>query len=156
MNFLAKTAESEVKQDKNGKNYKRVTFTEVVIMQTPFGPVQKPISQSRSNTQNRFEESYLDQKVETGYADPIFNPKNPSNGGIFQGAIESRNVEEYEIVDTKTGEEKAVDKYTTIVFGDTDSPTYESLVKSAFKSQGHEVIEAAKLTIAPLVAEPAF
>lgn len=138
-NYLVKTAEKPVAQDKNGKDYKTVTFTEVVMMQTPFGLIQKPANQSRSRNTNRYAESYLDGKEEVGFSDPIFSAKNPAKGGIYQGSIETRNVAPYPITDTRTGEERMVSTYTTLVFGDTDSPAYETLVKAAFKSQNHEI-----------------
>ena len=60
-NYSIKTAESAVKQDKNKRNYKTVTFLEVVMMNTPFGIVQKPATQSRSNKINCYEKNYLNE-----------------------------------------------------------------------------------------------
>lgn len=142
-NYLIKTSESEVKQDKNGKNYKTVSLTEVVMMKTPFGEVMKPSSQTRTRNINAYEESYLNGKEQPGYSDPIFDMKNPAKGGLFMGSIESRMVQEYDI-ESADGSVRAVDKYTTVVFGDSDSPSFEADVKSAFKSQGHEIIVEAR------------
>jgi hypothetical protein len=141
-NLLIKTSESSVKQDKNGRNYKSVIFTEVVMMNTPFGVIQKPVNQSISTSINCYESRYLDDKMDIGYSDPIFNAKTPQNGGVFQGSIETRQVAEYDITD-KEGNTRAVSSYKTIVFGDTTSPNYQSLVAQAFKSRGPEVLEAA-------------
>lgn len=147
-NLLVKTSESEVKQDKNGRNYKTVAFTEVVMMKTPWGDTLKPASQSRTRNKNLWENSYLDEKPEIGYHDSIFNDKKPANGGLFQGSIEERDVNGYNIVDSRTGEEREVNKYTTVVFGDSDNASFKSLVISLFKSEGHEVIaEAPKMVI---------
>ena len=35
-NVIIKTSESEIKQDKNGRNYKTVSFGEVKYIDTPF------------------------------------------------------------------------------------------------------------------------
>lgn len=153
-NLLIKTGEGAPTPDKNSRNYKGVTFTEVVMMNTPFGTFQKPLSQSRSNKINCYEKSYLNEKPELGYHDPIFDPKKPQNGGMFQGSIETRNVETYDITDLK-GDTRSVNTFTTVVFGDTTSPAYETLVKAAFKAKGHELLEAANV-IAKVPAKEAF
>jgi len=138
MNTIVKTAQTEAKADKNGRNYKTVSFSEVKHVDTPFGRMLLPASQSRTVKINCYENSYLN-KMDAGYADPIFNANNPANGGWFAGSIETREVVSYDIT-SADGSIKTVSTYTTAVFGDTDSPAYESLVKSAFKSKGHEVM----------------
>lgn len=137
--FIIKTAESVVKEDKNQRKYKTVTFTEAGFMETPWGLVQKPTAQCVSTSVNCYENNYLD-KMDLGWSEPIFNPKNPANGGIFEGAIEQRNVKEYNIT-SADGTVRQVDTYKTVVFGNTESPSWESTVKSAFKSRGQEVVE---------------
>lgn len=141
-NHVIKTAQTEIKTDKNGKKYRGILFTEVVMMSTPFGQMQKPAEQSVSRQINRYEESYLNNKPELGYTAPIFNPKNPANGGIFEGSIERRQVVPYDIPGTD-GAIREANHYTTVVFGDTNSPDYESLVEATFKNQGHPVLTAA-------------
>jgi hypothetical protein len=140
-NFLIKTAESAVKTDKNTRKYKTVTFTEAGFMETPWGLVQKPNAQCVSTSVNCYENNYLD-KMDIGWSDPIFNPKNPATGGIFEGSIEQRNVKPYSIT-SADGTIRNVDTYKTIVFGNSDSPSFESIVKAAFKSRGQEVVETA-------------
>jgi hypothetical protein len=80
--------------------------------------------------------------MDIGWSDPIFNPKNPAAGGIFEGSIEQRNVKPYSIT-SADGTIRNVDTYKTIVFGNSDSPSFESIVKAAFKSRGQEVVETA-------------
>jgi len=138
--FIVKTAESAVKEDKNKRKYKTVTFTEAGFMETPWGLVQKPTAQCVSTSVNCYEENYLG-KMDLGWSDPIFNPKNPAAGGIFEGSIEQRNVKEYNITSAIDGSVRTVDTYKTIVFGNSDSPSYESTVKAAFKGRGQEVVE---------------
>ena len=110
-------------------------------METPWGLVQKPTAQCISTAFNCYENNYL-EKMDLGWADPIFNSKNPAAGGIFEGSIEQRNVKEYTITSADGGM-RQVDTYKTVVFGNTDSPSYESTVKAAFKSRGQEVVELA-------------
>ncbi len=150
-NFLIKTAETEVKPDAKGNDYKTISYTEAVMMKTPFGEIAKPASQCKTTRKNSFKESYLDGKMELGYGEPIFDPKNPQAGGIFMGAIVARPVAEYDIP-SNDGSIRTVDTYSTVVFGDTDSPAFESLVKAAFKSAGHEIKE----TILPVVKTEEF
>lgn len=140
-NLILKTAESEVKQDKNGRNYKTVTFTEAKTVKTPFGEMIVPANQCRATKKNQYELNYLEQE-DIAFNAPIFNAKNPQAGGWFLGGIETRNVPEYEIPSDGVRNASYPTTYTTVVFGDTDSPSYNALVKSAFKSAGHEIIEA--------------
>ena len=138
-NIVIKVAQSEIKNDKNQRPYKTVTFGEVRFIDTPFGKMVVPATQARTTKINCYENNYLG-KQDPGYADPIFNQSNPSNGGWFAGSIETRNVEGYDIP-TADGGVRTVNTYTTVVFGDTDSPAFESAVKSAFSSKGHNVVE---------------
>ena len=138
-NIVIKVSQSELKQDKNQRTYKTVTFGEVRFVDTPFGKMVVPASQARTTKINCYENSYLN-KMDIGYNDPIFNQSNPSNGGWFAGSIETREVEGYDIP-TADGGVRTVSTYTTVVFGDTDSPAFESSVKSAFSSKGHNVVD---------------
>ena len=140
-NLITKTAETAVKQDKNGRSYKTVTFSEVRYVDTPFGSMLMPATQAKSTKINCYENNYLG-KQDPGYAEPIFNQSNAAKGGWFMGSIETRNVEEYDIP-SADGSVRTVNTYTTVVFGDTDSPAYESTVKSAFSSKGHTVTDNA-------------
>ena len=137
-NFLVKIAESPLKKDRNTRSYKTVTFQQAGFMQTPWGLVPRPANQCSQTAVNCYENNYLD-KMDAGWAEPIFNPKNPAAGGIFQGDIVSRQVEEYDIMD-KDGSVRRVSTFKTVVFGDTDQvAAFESAVKSTFKGRGHIV-----------------
>lgn len=137
-NIVVKIAQSELKKDKNQRNYKTVTFGEVRFIDTPFGKMTVPASQARQTKINCYENNYLG-KMDVGYSDPIFNQSNPAAGGWFLGSIETRNVSEYDIT-ASDGGVRTVSTYTTVVLGDTDSPAFESAVKSTFASKGHEVV----------------
>lgn len=138
-NIVIKVAQSEIKNDKNQRPYKTVTFGEVRFIDTPFGKMVVPATQARTTKINCYENNYLG-KQDPGYADPIFNQSNPAAGGWFAGSIETREVEGYDIP-TADGGVRTVNTYTTVVFGDTDSPAFESSVKSAFSSKGHNVVD---------------
>jgi len=137
-NVVIKTAESEVKLDKNGRKYKTVSFGEVKYIDTPFGKMLVPSTQARTTKTNCYELNYLG-KQDSGYTDAMFNAANPTNGGWFMGSIETREVKPYDIT-AADGSIRTVNTYTTVVFSDTDSPAHESAVKSAFASKGHEVM----------------
>jgi hypothetical protein len=137
-NVIIKTAESEVKFDKNGRKYKTVSFGEVKYIDTPFGKMLVPATQARTTKTNCYELNYLN-KQDSGYADALFNSANPTNGGWFMGSIETREVKPYDIT-AADGTTRTVNTYTTVVFSDTDSPAHESAVKAAFASKGHEVM----------------
>jgi hypothetical protein len=139
-NIVTKVAQSELKQDRNTRNYKTVTFSEVRFVETPFGKMVVPASQAKTTKINCYENNYLG-KMDVGYNDPIFNQGNPTNGGWFAGSIETREVGSYDIP-TADGGVKTVSTFTTVVFGDTNSPAFESSVKSAFSSKGHNVVES--------------
>lgn len=56
-------------------------------------------------------------------------------GEKVPGAIVTRPVAEYEI------DGRPVYSYTTVVLGMTNEPSFESQVRAAFKSAGHEIEE---------------
>lgn len=121
---------SEDRQDKNGRNYKLVTFQspqhkEVVDITT--GEVALVRVPARMSSITRYQESYLDDNMQYMY-DAVVGEKIP-------GAIVTRPVAEYEI------DGRPVYSYTTVVLGMTNEPSFESQVRAAFKSAGHEIEE---------------
>ncbi len=141
MKTLVKIAETSVKQDKNGRNYKTCTFStpqtkKVDGVTIYLKPIQSAI--------NLFEKSYLDQQEEFGYSVPI--------GYGVEGAIEVRNVEGYNLPDTSkgavAGAMREVNTFKTIVLGDATSPAWESKVINTMASKGHKVVNST-----PVVAE---
>jgi hypothetical protein len=127
---------SEQRQDKNGRNYKLVTFQspqhkEVVDVTT--GEVMLVRMPARASSITRYEESYLDDKMHYMY-DAVEGEKVP-------GAIVTRSVEEYEIDD------RPVSVYTTVVLGMTNEPSFESQVRAAFQSAGHKLDDNKSATL---------
>jgi len=121
--LLKKVAESAVKQDKNGKNYKTITFQTIgTQMQNVPGVGNVRVSvPTKTSSMNVYEESYLNGKEEFGYSLPV--------GEYVTGDIVTRTVEPYSITDTNSGEVRTVNTYTAIVLGDTDAPDFEVLVE---------------------------
>ena len=66
-NIVTKVAQSEIKQDKNGRNYKTVTFGEIKFIETPFGKMVVPATQAKTTKINCYENNYLG-KMEIGRA----------------------------------------------------------------------------------------
>ena len=95
---------SEERQDKNGRNYKLITFQspqhkEVVDVTT--GEITLVRMPARTSSITRYEESYLDDKMQYMYDAAV--------GGKIPGAIVTRKVNEYEI------DGNPVSRYTTVV-----------------------------------------
>lgn len=141
---------SKVKEDKNKKSYKTVEFSTpstVSHIDMETGELIKLRVQPKRTAINLYEESYLDS--------------NPQFGWDFQlgertfGDVVTRKVTPYQIPTLDkdgipTGS-RTVDTSTTVVFGDSEAANWESLVKNAFKSRGHEILEAipASFSLAP-------
>lgn len=137
-NTLKITAISPVKQDKNKKNYKTIEFStpSEVLVDTANGKVAAK-ALPRKTSINLYEESYLNGDMQFGYDAKL--------GDIFLGDIVTRKVTPYVIEFINTEEEtdyRNVDTFSTIVLGDTEAGNWESLVKSAFKSRGHDLAVA--------------
>jgi hypothetical protein len=131
MKTVTKVQESVVKQDKNGRNYKTVSFStpETVLIPGVGRVHQKP----RITSLNLYEKSYLNESMDFGYSLPI--------GSHFLGNIETRMVEEYSIP-KPDGSTQTVNTSSCVVLGDTDSPAWEAIVRTAFKARGHIVVDS--------------
>lgn len=131
------TAISEVKQDdgakKEHRSFKTIEFStpDRVAITDAIGTHIARI-QPRKTSLNLYENSYLDDKMQLGYDSQL--------GESFAGDIVTRTVQPYEIPSDKEGEApRVVNTFTTVVLGDTESGDWESKVKAAFKSRGHEL-----------------
>ena len=136
-------------EDKNGKNYNRVTVRPLA------GAITNPITgevvpvvdmKARTGSFNQYEDSYLTP----GQEDPAFSAKE---GTLLPGAIISRSCTPYSF-ENKDGEMVNAESYTTIVFGDTsDEALFENNVKATFKANDHELEETIEIEETPVVAE---
>lgn len=121
---------SEDRQDKNGRNYKVITFQspqhkEVVDVTT--GEITLVRVPARTSSITRYEESYLDDKMQYMFDAQV--------GEKVPGAIVTRSVNTYEI------DGRPVSSYSTVVLGMTNDPGFEAQVRAAFKSAGHDLDE---------------
>ena len=141
---IKKTAESKVKSDKNGREYKTCTFAKMqaIEMHVPGVGIVAVNQPARETSVNLYAQSYLDDKEQFGYSVPAATEKH----SFVLGDIVTRTVKPYSlnVVDRTTGEftEREVNTFTTVVFGNSDLGNWESLVQSAFKSRGHELVKA--------------
>lgn len=148
--IIKKTAETKIKSDKNGREYKTCTFSkmQMVEMEVP-GIGKVAVNQpSRETSVNLYAQSYLDQKEQFGYSIPAGTDKQ----SYLLGDIVTRAVKPYtlNIADATTGEvtSREVSTFTTVVFGNTDGGDWESRVRAAFRSRGHELAEGASVNTA--------
>lgn len=148
--IIKKTAESSLKSDKNGREYKTCTFSKMQMIEMEVPGVGKvAVNQPTRETRvNLYAQSYLDQKEQFGYSIPAGTDKQ----SYLLGDIVTRAVKPYtlNVADAKTGEvtSREVSTFTTVVFGNTDSGEWESLVRNAFRSRGHELVNGASVNTA--------
>lgn len=139
--IIKKTAESKVKQDKNGRNYKTCTFSKMSLVEMEVPGVGKVIvhQPARETSVNLYEQSYLNDKEQLGYS----VPSNTEKQSYVMGDIVTRKVKSYSLntVNRTTGEveTREVNTFTTVVFGNSDAGDWESQVRNAFRSRGHEL-----------------
>lgn len=121
---------SEERQDKNGRNYKVITFQspqhKEVVDQTT-GEITLVRVPARRSSITRYQESYLDDQMHYMY-DAEMGEKVP-------GAIVTRSVNEYEI------DGRPVSTYSTVVLGMTNESAFDAAIDAAFRSAGHDIAE---------------
>jgi hypothetical protein len=144
LTVVKKVAESKVKQDVNGRNYKTCTFEKMGKREVYIPGIgnivvdDKPIRTSI----NLWEENYLNNTADYGYHTPVDTQKD----SFLFGDIVTRKVAPYEIksVNKQTGElvERTVDTYTTVVFDSSgNADAFENAVKRTFTSRQHPVMD---------------
>jgi hypothetical protein len=155
--IIKKTAETQVKADKNGKSYKTCTFSKMQAQEMELPGLGKVVvhQQARETSVNLYAESYLDQKMQYGYDIPAGTDRM----SFLFGDIVTRTVQPYILntVDRITGDiqEREVNTFTTVVFGNSDAGNWETLVKAAFRSRGHIVVADAAPIAIPTNESPA-
>ncbi len=125
-NLITVSSVSEEREDKNGRIYKAVEFSnpeEVTIVDEATGEILKVREAVKRCNINRYKESYMDDKQEFMY-DAKVGEKTP-------GAIVTQLVAPYEIG------ERTVDSYTAVIFGRTSSKLFPMWVTQTFKRAGH-------------------
>ena len=151
--ILVKVAESGIKQDKNGRNYKTVTFRELNATETIIDDILGPISVVASKTVetkvNVYEQNYLNQTADWGFNNPIFEEGKPipqgcaTFGGIVQKSVKPYDIEVLDIMGLPTGEVRKVDSYKTAVLADSrKEEEFELATRVAFRNSGHPLTES--------------
>lgn len=155
--IIKKTAESKVKSDKNGRSYKTCSFAKMSMIEMEVPGIGKvAVSQpTRETSVNLYEQSYLNDREQFGYSVPAGTERT----SFVMGDIVTRTVKPYSLntVDKTSGEitTREVNTFTTVVFGNTDSGAWESEVRNAFKSRGHELSDAETVIAIPANEVPA-
>jgi len=133
MSLLTVISVSEVKQDNGTKGEKRNYKT--IVFRTPNTKVISGLKircKTKEGVVNAWEKAYLDNKMGFGFDFQVDD--------MVEGDIVTREVSEYPIADTTTGEERMVSTYSCVVFGDTTDPSFEIEVQKAFKAAGHPIV----------------
>jgi len=150
---------SEERTDKNGRNYKVVTFQSpntIEIVDATTGELLNVRVPARTTSMVRYQESYLNDQMEYLY-DATVGEKIP-------GKIVTEQVAPYEI----NGRE--VNTYTTAVLGMTNDSAFDAEIVRAFRSAGHDllsqeeassynpvsVVKQTKLDVNPVEEDAAF
>ena len=135
-NFLKVTNRSEVKQDKNGRNYVTISLqgSGVEFVQLPTGKVVSARVEVRPAIgRNGYEQSYLNDQPDFLWS--------CQKGEDVAGAIVTRNVAPYEIPErikgVETGKMITVTSYTTVVLGNTADDSFETKVAQTFARENH-------------------
>lgn len=140
MKSLVKKSESGVRVSPKAGNYKVCGFGQPDFIKVDG---RKIYQESRTVNVVLFEKSPLTGKEDFGYSLPV--------GSEILGNIETRYVETYELPDNRKGALPGamleVNTFTTVVKGDSTSPSWEATVRSAFKARGHNVIDNSNKTL---------
>ena len=151
--IIVKVSESSVKQDKNGRNYKTITFRELssseTIMDDILGPIQVTGSKTVETKINVYEQNYLNQTADWGYNNPLYVEGKPipqgcaTFGGIVQRSVKPYDIEVLDVIGLPTGEVRKVDSYKTAVLADSrKEEEFELATRVAFRNSGHPLTEA--------------
>jgi len=127
--FLTVISVSDVRKDKNGRDYKLVELSNPEVetyVDEDTGEIIKALVEAKSVMTTAYKESYLNDK-------PSFLWK-ATEGMKVVGSIETRPVRPYVIGD------REVNTYSAAVFVKDDHPLFEVAVQKVFKSAGHPLV----------------
>ena len=141
---ITKIGESEVKTDKNGRTYVTTRFQKLgkqqVLIAGKMEDVQDVIA--RATAINLYDKSYLNDAPSAGREVKI--------GGFIFGDIVTKEVPAYPVPQKqKDGTTKDVmrNTYTTVVFGFSNSDSWDSAVSQAFKNAGHALTATPEVSV---------
>lgn len=136
---ITKVSESEVKTDKNGRTYVTTRFQKLGKQQVMIAGKMEDVQDviARATAINLYDKSYLNDQPSAGREVKI--------GGFIFGDIVTKEVPAYPVPQKqKDGTVKDVMRttYTTVVFGFSNSESWDSAVAQAFKNAGHPLTAA--------------
>jgi len=128
-----KVINTEIKTDKNGREYNLVsveTPSKVATLSATGEKIAVKVK-NRASAFTAYKESYLNDKPEFGW--------DLVKGDHIAGNLETRQVLPYDIEGTD-GTIREANSYTAIVLGDTDSPSFAIEVAKAFKAADKTIV----------------
>ncbi len=126
-NLIRVTSVSDELKDKNERTYKSVEFSnpeKVTVVDESTGEVVTVRQDPKRCKVNRYQENYLN-----GREDFLFDA---NVGERTPGMVVTQLVEPYEI-----NNERIVDSYTAVIFGNSNSPLFKNQIRNAFANQNH-------------------
>lgn len=139
-NLVTIVSVSDVLKDKNGRDFKIIELsnpTKTTVVDETTGEILIARIPAKRAKINAYKESYLDDKPHFLWDSKV--------GEVVAGEIVTREVMPYEI------NERAVNTYTTAVFGNTDDKkAFEIEIERTFKNNGHPIMEELKNNEAPV------
>lgn len=132
MKTMKIVAVSDVRTDKNDREYKLVTLSNPSVMEVvdpESGEVFKARVQALKASMPAYKNSYLDDTPDFLWESEV--------GDIVLGEVVTRKVPSYTIED-ENQESREVSLYTCAVLGSSeDEKTWETAIEKAFKNNGH-------------------
>ncbi|MDC6350735.1 hypothetical protein PP178_04160 [Zeaxanthinibacter sp. PT1] len=144
-NFVTIIAVSDVKQDKNGRNYKRLriespSFEEVVDPIT--GEIGYALARPIKTTITAYEQSYLDDAPDYLW--------NAVAGTKVKGSIQRRTVAPYTFK-SSNGDTITATKATVFVEANATDEDFDVAVAKALEASGHTLVESLESILAKSV-----
>tara|TARA_R110002051_G_C8623761_1_gene483769 strand:- start:215 stop:739 length:525 start_codon:yes stop_codon:yes gene_type:complete len=137
MNFVQIDSISDVKQDKNGRNYVQISLSsgaKRTVLDKDSGKTYQVESPGKSTTVNSWEKTYLDESKHWMYDLKV--------GSLLDGTIYTAQVEPYIIEDEESGDNREVSTYTGFVLGFETDAAFESRVRRMILDNGRLPIES--------------
>lgn len=136
MNLVQIDSISDVKQDKNGRNFKQLSISsgaKRTVLDKDSGKTYPVFSPGKSTTVNSWEKTYLDDTKHWLYDLKV--------GSYLDGTIYTAVVEPY-IIEDEDGETREVATYTGFVLGFETDAGFESRVRRMILDNGRLPIES--------------
>lgn len=139
-NLVKIVAISDIRTDKNGREYKLITVTSENRRSVTDPVTQEEllvVGRPKKTSIVSYAKTYLDDAPHYLYDLPV--------GTAVSGNIVTKSVEPYTI-DTSNGP-KELTRYTTFVEADKEDADYDQIVERAFENAGHTVVSKVPLAM---------